>query len=169
MVFTLALIFQGCQNEASKQGDTNQADVIIYGGTAAAVTAAVEVVKMGKSVIIVSPDLHLGGLSAGGLGWTDTGKKAAIGGLSREFYHRIWKEYQNDEAWKWQTREEYGSKGLGGREADGDKRTQWTFEPHVAEKVLEDFIAENEIRVDRDEWLDRETGVEKENGRIASI
>ena len=59
-------------------------DVVIYGGTSAAVTTAVQAKKMGKSVIVVCPDKHLGGLSSGGLGWTDTGNKAVIGGLSRE-------------------------------------------------------------------------------------
>ncbi len=43
-------------------------DVVIYGGTSAAITAAVQAQEMGKSVIIVSPDKHLGGLSSGGLG-----------------------------------------------------------------------------------------------------
>ena len=66
-----------------------EADVIIYGGTSAAITSAVQVVKMGKSVIVVSPDTHLGGLSSGGLGFTDTGNKSVIGGLAREFYHRV--------------------------------------------------------------------------------
>src|SRR6187397_3004077 len=80
-------------------------DLVIYGGTCSAVTAAVQVTKMGKSVVIVSPDKHLGGLSAGGLGYTDTGNKAVIGGLSREFYHRVWKHYQTPEAWRWQKRE----------------------------------------------------------------
>jgi hypothetical protein len=64
-------------------------DVVIYGGTSAGVIAAVQAKKMGKSAIIVCPDKHLGGLSSGGLGWTDTGNKAVIGRLSREFYHRI--------------------------------------------------------------------------------
>src|SRR5581483_6833539 len=75
-------------------------DVVIYGGTAAAVTAAVQAKKMGKSVIMVSPDKHLGGLSAGGLGFTDTGNKAVIGGLSREFYHRVWQHYDTPAAWQ---------------------------------------------------------------------
>src|SRR4051794_41968901 len=61
-------------------------DVVIYGGTSAAVTAAVQAKRMGKSVVIVSPDKHLGGLSSGGLGFTDTGNKAVIGGLARGFY-----------------------------------------------------------------------------------
>jgi anaerobic glycerol-3-phosphate dehydrogenase len=65
-------------------------DVVIYGGTCAAVTSAVQVKKMGRSVIIVSPDKHLGGLTSGGLGFTDTGNKAVIGGLARDFYHRVW-------------------------------------------------------------------------------
>ena len=73
-------------------------DVVIYGGTSAAVTAAVQSKKMGKSVVIVCPDKHLGGLSSGGLGWTDTGNKAVIGGLAREFYHRVWKKYQEPDA-----------------------------------------------------------------------
>jgi ribulose 1,5-bisphosphate synthetase/thiazole synthase len=73
-------------------------DVVIYGGTCAAVISAVQVKKMGKSVIIVSPDKHLGGLSSGGLGFTDTGNKAVIGGLARDFYHRIYLHYQKLES-----------------------------------------------------------------------
>ena len=74
-------------------------DVVVYGGTSGAVIAAVQAKKMGRSVVVVSPDKHLGGLSAGGLGWTDTGNKAVIGGLARDFYHRVWKTYQEDSAW----------------------------------------------------------------------
>ena len=51
---------------------------------------------MGKSVVVVSPETHLGGLTSGGLGWTDTGSKAAIGGIAREFYHRVWQHYDDD-------------------------------------------------------------------------
>ena len=77
-------------------------DVVVYGGTSAGVIAAVQAARMGKSVVIVCTDKHLGGLSSGGLGWTDTGKKEVIGGLSREFYHRIWQHYQRADAWPWQ-------------------------------------------------------------------
>ena len=52
---------------------------------------------------------------------------------------------------------------------DGENRTMWIFEPHVAEKVFEDMVAEEQIRVDRDEWLDREKGVELKDGNIVSI
>jgi len=168
-VLMFVFFLLGCQNQSVQEKDTYETDIVVYGGTSAGVMTAVQAVKMGKSAIIISPDLHLGGLTAGGLGWTDTGKKEAIGGLSREFYHRVWKHYQNDDAWNWQDREDYGSVGLGARAADGNKRTQWTFEPHVAEQIFEDFIAENKITVLRDEWLDRETGVEVNNGEIISI
>jgi ribulose 1,5-bisphosphate synthetase/thiazole synthase len=56
-------------------------DVVVYGGTSAGVTAAVQAQRMGRSVVIVCPDVHLGGLTSGGLGFTDTGNKAVIGGL----------------------------------------------------------------------------------------
>ena len=147
-----------------------KADVIIYGGTSSAVTAAVQVVKMGKTAIIVSPDKHLGGLSAGGLGFTDTGNKQVIGGLSREFYHRLYQHYQKNESWQWQKKEEYGNKGQGTPALDGANRTMWIFEPHAAEQVFEDFVKENKLVVYRNEWLDRSAkGVIKKLEKITSF
>ncbi|WP_142686103.1 FAD-dependent oxidoreductase [Chitinophaga polysaccharea] len=146
-----------------------KADVIIYGGTSAAITAAVQAHKMGRTVIVVSPDKHMGGLSSGGLGFTDTGNKSVIGGLARDFYHRIWLHYQQPAAWNWQQQAEYGNKGQGTPAMDGTERTMWIFEPHVAEQVFEDYIRENNIKVYRDEWLDREQGVKKKDGKIQSI
>jgi hypothetical protein len=148
---------------------TTTADLIIYGGTSAGVIAAVQAKRMGKSVVIVCPDKHLGGLSSGGLGFTDTGDKSVIGGLAREFYHRIWQHYDRPEAWRWQKKEQYGNKGQGTPAIDGENRTMWIFAPHVAEQVFEDFVREHHLRVDRDEWLDRARGVQKKNGRITSI
>lgn len=144
-------------------------DVVIYGGTSAAVIAAVQAKKMGKTVVVVSPDKHLGGLSAGGLGFTDTGNKAVIGGLARDFYHRIWLHYNDDAAWKWQKKSEYGGKGQGTPAVDGENRTMWIFEPSAAEKVFEDYVKEFAIPVVRDEWLDRAKGVKKDGARITAI
>jgi hypothetical protein len=144
-------------------------DLVVYGGNSAGVMAAVQAKRMGKSVVIVCPDKHPGGLSSGGLGFTDTGNKAVIGGLAREFYHRVWLLYQKPEAWKWQKREEYGNKGQGTPAIDGAQRTMWIFEPHVAEKVFEDLIREHNIPIHRDEWLDRAKGVTKTDARIRSI
>ena len=144
-------------------------DVVIYGDTAAGVIAAVQAKKMGKTVVIVGPDKHLGGLSSGGLGFTDTGNKTVIGGLARDFYHRVWLHYDQPSAWAWQKKEEYGNKGQGTPAIDGEQRTMWIFEPHVAEQIFEDYVKEFGIPVDRDEWLDRAKGVKKEGARIASI
>ena len=144
-------------------------DVVVYGGTSAGIIAAVQAKRMGKSVVVVAPEKHLGGLSAGGLGFTDTGDKSVIGGLSREFYQRVWSHYDRPEAWKWQKREQYGNKGQGTPAMDGAQRTMWIFEPHVAEKVFEDFVAEYKIPVHRNEWLNRASGVSKRSGRIVSL
>jgi hypothetical protein len=167
--YKLSIIFLFSFLSCNGNNLTLKADIIIYGGTSAAVTAAVEAVQSGKTVLIVSPDTHLGGLSSGGLGFTDTGEKTTIGGLSREFYHRIWLHYNEPASWNWQKHSEYGNKGQGTVAIDGETRTMWIFEPHVAEKVFEDFISENKIKVFRNEWLDRKNGVVKKNGKIVSI
>ncbi|RUL81771.1 FAD-dependent oxidoreductase [Tautonia sociabilis] len=152
-----------------RDGGPQSFDVVVYGGTSAGIAAAVQADRMGKSVVVVSPDVHLGGLSSGGLGWTDSGRKEAIGGLAREFYHRVWRHYQDDDAWRWQSRAEYGNKGQGTPAIDGNQRTMWIFEPHVAEEIFEALVAEHDIPVVRDAWLDRESGVEKDGNRIVSI
>lgn len=146
-----------------------RAEVVIYGGTSAAVTAAVQARRMDKSVIVVCPEKHLGGMSSGGLGFTDMGDKSVIGGLAREFYHRLWQYYQQPEAWRWQKQEEFGNRGQGAPAIDQDKRTLWVFEPQVAEQVFEDLVAEYGVPVYRDEWLDRDSGVKKDGTRIVTI
>ncbi|WP_372723855.1 FAD-dependent oxidoreductase, partial [Novipirellula sp.] len=83
--------------------DTKVYDVVIYGGTAAGIVAAVQVERLGGSAIVIEPSSRIGGLTTGGLGQTDIGNKAAIGGISREFYQRISQYYQKPENWKWQT------------------------------------------------------------------
>ncbi|MDW7690361.1 FAD-dependent oxidoreductase [Flammeovirgaceae bacterium SG7u.111] len=173
LVAALLFLIISCSPKATNENEENPnrvtVDVVIYGGTSAAVMAAVQVAKMGKSVVMVSPDTHLGGLSSGGLGWTDTGNKSVIGGLAREFYHRVYLHYNTPKAWKWQEKDAYGNKGQGTRAMDGTDRTMWIFEPHVAENIFEQFVKENSIKVYRDEWLDREHGLEKEGGKIVSI
>jgi len=144
-------------------------DIVVYGGTSAGVIAAVQAARMGKTVVLVCPEKHLGGMSSSGLGFSDTGKTASIGGLSREFYHRIYLFYQNDPAWRWQKRNQFGSRGQGTAAIDGDNRTMWVFEPHAAEGVFESLVNEYPIAVYRDQWLDRDGGVKKNRGRIVSI
>ncbi len=159
----------GCQNNSKIDKNINTADVIVYGGTAAAVSTAVQLTRMGKSVLVVSPDKHLGGLTSSGLGFTDTGDKRVIGGIAREFYQGIYNYYQEEESWKWQEKEEYGNKGQGTPAIDGENKTMWIFEPSIAEKVFKDFVKENNIEVIYDECLDRKNGVEIEDVEILSF
>lgn len=165
--FILTVALNNCDNNPT--GEIFKADVIVYGGTSAAVSTCVQVSKMGRSVILVSPDKHLGGLSSSGLGFTDTGNKEVIGGIAREFYQLIYEHYQRPDSWNWQKQSEYGNRGQGNPAIDGEKRTQWIFEPHVAEAAFEKMIGITGIKVMRDEWLNRETGVSKKNGKIISI
>ena len=107
---------------AAGSAATNQADICVYGGTSGGVAAAVQAARMGKSVSLVVFNDHLGGMTSGGLGWTDYGNRNAIGGISREFYTRVGAKY-------------------------GSGNPAWTFEPHVAETVFEEMAADEAIPV----------------------
>ena len=169
--FALAIACVSCfVSNAAVAETVGSYDVVVYGGTSAAVAAAVQVAKMGKTVVVVSPDNRLGGLSSGGLGATDSGNRAVVGGVSREFYHRLWEYYQNESAWTFQQMpKENGIPGQGGRGIDNDSKTMWVFEPSVAEKTFENFVAEYKIPVYKSELLDRENGVAKNGATIKSI
>jgi len=113
-------------------------DVCVYGGTAGGVAAAIQVARTGKSVVLIEPSKHIGGMTSGGLGWTDSGDKAAVGGIAREFYQRVKKHYDKPEAWKYGKREDYKPYRTG-------DDAMWTFEPHVAEQILRDMLNENKV------------------------
>jgi hypothetical protein len=89
-------------------------DICVYGGTSAGVITAYTAQKMHRKVILIEPGHHLGGLSSGGLGYTDIGNKYAIMGLSLDFYRRVGRHYGSFE--------------------------QWIFEPHVAEDVFAQYV-----------------------------
>jgi hypothetical protein len=99
----------------------NKVDICIYGGSSAGVIAAYTAKKMGKSVLLIEPGRHLGGLSSGGLGFTDIGNKFAISGLALDFYRRIGRHY--------------------------GKFEQWIFEPHVAENLFLEYIERGKVSV----------------------
>jgi hypothetical protein len=91
-----------------------EADICIYGGTSAGVIAAYTAKKMGKTVVLIEPGRHLGGMSSGGLGYTDIGNKYVVTGLARDFYRRIGTHY--------------------------GKFEQWIFEPKIAEDIFNDYV-----------------------------
>ena len=115
-------------------------DICIYGGTSAGVIAARQAAEMGKSVVLIVPDGHIGGLSTGGLGQTDTGKKYTIGGRSRAFYRQLGAFYGKKEAWQ--------------------------FEPKAAAKLFDGYLDFSGIEVIKDQRIDR---VHKTDTKIASV
>jgi len=117
----LGLVFIFILGSCSRQTTKDEYDVVIYGGTSAGVIAAYTAHKMGKSVVIINPNEHIGGLSSGGLGQTDIGNKQAVTGLSREFYRKLGKAYGRFES--------------------------WTFEPSMTEKLFKDYLKEGNIPV----------------------
>lgn len=138
-------------------------DVCVYGATAAGVVAALQVAAQGQTVALLDCDDWVGGLSTSGLGATDVGNKAAIGGLSREFYRRLRRHYDRSEAWTRQRREEFRGRG----HRDGEDAA-WTFEPAVAQATLAAMLAEADIRPVRFR-LNRRRGVFKNGARILAI
>ena len=49
------------------------------------------------------------GLTSGGLGYTDSGNKAVIGGIAREFYQRVKRHYDDPKAWVHETPAKYAA------------------------------------------------------------
>lgn len=162
--FVLSFLMIGADIGAQETADDASYDVVIYGGTSAGIIAAIQVKQMGKSVVLIEPGKHIGGLTAGGLGATDIGNKAAIGGLSRTFYERIGDHYQKEASWKYEKQSDYGSR----RQRKGD-RAFWTFEPHVAEQLYHQMLEEAGVLLVTQERLNLETGVKKSGTDIVSI
>jgi hypothetical protein len=115
-------------------------DLCVYGGTAAGVVAAIAAARLGRSVVLLHPGLHLGGMTTGGLGWTDYGRKQVIGGLARQFYRDLGRHYGHDE--------------------------QWHFAPAPAAAVLQSWLSDANVPVRRAQFLDR---VHKHGNRIAAV
>ena len=140
-------------------------DVVVYGGTSAGVIATIQAKRMGKKVVLIEPGKHLGGLTSGALGATDIGNKRAIGGLSREFYQRVKKHYQQADNWKFEKSANYKRAGHNTKED-----AMWMFEPHVAENIYKQMLKDAGVTsVFYNQPLNRKTGVKIKNGWIKSV
>ena len=156
----------------SSRAEVIEADVVIFGGTSGGIAAAVQARRMGKTVAVAEWTQHLGGLTTGGLGATDIGNKAAIGGIAREFYEQIATHYADAAAWKWE--QPHLSAALSsGQEKGKDplvektgRATKWTFEPSVAMSIYQRWLKEAGVEVKLGEKL---KGVKKEGARIVEI
>ncbi len=159
----ISIVLHSCQERSSQ----DEYEVIIYGGTSAGIAAAVQAKRLGKSVILLEPSSRIGGLTTGGLGQTDIGNKAAIGGISREFYEGIKEYYDLPANWEWQKKEDYKDGGQT-RTAAGEN-SMWTFEPSAALAIYEDWIDNYDIPLVFNQQLDRENGVTKMDRKISEI
>ncbi|MBO0721123.1 MAG: FAD-dependent oxidoreductase, partial [Blastocatellia bacterium] len=126
------------------QERSNKFDVVVYGGTAGGVITAVSAAREGLIVALLEPGDHLGGMVSGGLSATDHGKKETIGGYSLEFFQRCGKQY--------------------------GKEIEWYPEPHVAEKVFQEMIAEAKtVTVFLRHRLKEKGGVKKKGALLTEI
>jgi len=137
-------------------------DIVIYGSSPAAISAAVQAKRMGKRAVIVSPETRIGGLTTGGLGQTDIGNKSAFGGIALEFYRAVADHYRDEANWTRQQRGDYLPDGQcsGTKGAD----SMWTFEPSAALRILEGWEKRDGLEIVRGERLDRTPGKVKTDG-----
>ena len=96
-----------------------EADVVIYGGTPAGIACAVQLKRKGISVVIAEFSRHIGGMTASGLGATDLGAEAAVGGIAKEFYDEVAAHY--------------------------GKAKQFQFEPKVASQIFNGWMKHHQI------------------------
>lgn len=166
----------GQTREASAEewiiGEEGSYDVVVYGATSAGVTAAIAAKREGANVLLISQSEHVGGLTSSGLGATDMANKNVVGGISWEFYNRIYEYYNDDAAWTSETRDDYfgiieNGAIFGGKE--DTLKMQWVFEPKVAQKVFKDMLVDAGVPIVFNEPLDLEDGVKKTDGRISAI
>jgi hypothetical protein len=104
--------------------DPATTDLIVYGATVAGLMAAIQARRMGRTALVLEPGTHIGGMTTGGLGYTDIGAPDSVGGLAAEFYRRVAKSYPP---------------------AGGGPR--YAFAPSVASAVLKRMLAEAGVPV----------------------
>ena len=128
--------------------ETQKFDVVVYGGTAGGVIAAVAVAREGLTTALLEPGKHLGGMVSGGLSWTDYGKKEVIGGYALEFYLRVGNHYNL---------RQYG------------QEIGWLPEPHVAEEIFAEMLQEAGVKVFKQTRLRENSGVHKTGTEVKEV
>ncbi len=129
-------------------GSTQKFDVVVYGGTAGGVIAAVSAAREGLRTALIEPGHHLGGMVSGGLSDTDFGKKEVIGGYALEFYARVAEHYHLSR---------FGVP------------VAWYHEPHVAEDIFRQMLGEANVAVFENHALREKNGVRKDGATLLEI
>jgi hypothetical protein len=161
--WTVAPLLPPFMQTAAWAAEPMRFDVVVYGGTAGGIMAAISVARAGGTAVVLEPTQHIGGMVTGGLGRTDIGVSASIGGIALEFYRRLHAHYADPAAWTFQTREEYRRPKAA--EPPGSQ-PWWLHEPSAAAAVLRGMIDEAKIDVLTGHVL---AGVDKDGARIRSI
>ena len=148
-----------------------QYDICIYGETVAGISAAIQAARMGKSVVLISKNNHVGGTTTSGLTATDINRNQLVGGIAREFYQRIYTWYSNPASWRNQDREAFfiASHHRTFTGKNDSLKKQWVYESHIAEQILKDMLHENKVEVLYNERLDLSDDVAKQDNRIQKI
>lgn len=149
----------------------NTFDICVYGESASGVIAAIQAARLGKDVILISKNQHVGGLATSGLTATDMNRNDMVGGIAKEFYQRIYSYYQDSTVWKNQNRDEFFSKSIKRtyRGKNDDRTMQWVYESKIAEKIMLDMLEEAGVNIWFNERLRLINGVQKRKTKINSI
>lgn len=164
-ILALSSLFFACS------GERPDYDICVYGESASGVMAAIQGARMGKDVVLISKNAHVGGMATSGLTATDMNKHKTIGGLAAEFYGKIYEYYLNPDVWRNQTREEFMKSTLK-RTYTGkndERRIQWVYESGVAEDIMKDMLEESGVTVIYDTRLAESDAVNVKDGKITGI
>lgn len=151
--------------------NSDKYDICVYGESASGVVSAIQGARMGKKVVLVSKNRHVGGLATSGLTATDMNKHYTIGGIAAEFYGKIYSYYTDPAVWRNQTRDEFMESTLRRtyRGRNEKREIQWVYESSVAEKIMLDMLREAGVEIRFDTRLAEENPVVSRKGRISSI
>lgn len=134
IILLSVLCLSGCRAKEAEY------DVCIYGGTSSGVVAAYSAAQKGLDVVLVEPSEHIGGMTTGGLGYTDIGNKQVVKGIAKQFYRKVGEHYGQLE--------------------------QWIFEPGVASSIFKEYLSHRRITVLTGHRL---SSAEKQGTRLVSV
>lgn len=146
-------------------------DICVYGESASGVVAAIQGARMGKKVVLLSKNNHVGGLATSGLTATDMNRNDLIGGITKEFYNKIYTYYLKPESWRNQDRESFMTSTLKRtyRGKNDERQIQWVYESSVAERIMLDMLKAADVEILFNHRLDLGKDIRKEENTIKSI
>jgi hypothetical protein len=168
LIFVLIAILN---NNTYATDEQTKFDICVYGESASGVIAAIQGARLGKSVVLISKNKHVGGLATSGLTATDMNRNDMVGGLAREFYQRVYRFYLNPTVWRNQNRDGFFiNSAKRTYKGKNDERTmQWVYESGVAEKIMFDMLNEAGVTIWFNERLHEKKGVEKKSKEIKTL